>query len=383
MGRAHGRNRILGLLAALLGVAALVVGCGGTTSSKATSGQGAPFQPKRVAGIQGGLLPSELKLWKYDRASGKYVVVPGDASKPYTPHIERPSRKLTVAYDDGYGGIPFTIAIKRSLERIAKDNGIQLFYCDTQFKPEKAISCAEQQALKKPDFAIESNFQSGAATNVMKIWDQAKIPAVNIDVWHPNGIFFGANNYESGLIGGRAAGEFAKRTWGCKDVWTLYGESPGEGKVANERGTGFVDGVQEVCGTLSGDNQARILLDAGSTDQGITKTTDWLTGHPQAKHILATSIDDARAFGMAKAFKQNQRDGYGVGIGCDTISVAALKQGPASATHMLGCVAYFPERYPEYLVSIMLDVLAGKPVPQEVHIKHEFLNQETIRSVYP
>jgi hypothetical protein len=34
-------------------------------------------------------------------------------------------------------------------------------------------------------------------------------------------------------------------------------------------------------------------------------------------------------------------------------------------------------------MSIGLDVLAGKPVPQEVHIVHKFLNHDTIGEAYP
>ena len=46
-------------------------------------------------------------------------------------------------------------------------------------------------------------------------------------------------------------------------------------------------------------------------------------------------------------------------------------------------MAFFPEKYPEYLVSIALDVLEGKPVPQEVHIEHQFLDGSNIAEVYP
>ena len=217
----------------------------------------------------------------------------------------------------------------------------------------------------------------------MRIWDGAKIPVANIDVWHPNGIFFGADNYESGLIGGRAAGEFAKSEWNCENVWILYGENPGEGKVANLRGTGFIDGVREACPDIPDDQVDTILLDAGTADQAITRTTDWLTANPQAEHVMATSIDDARATGQARAFAQASRDGYSVGPGCDDIGVAALKDGAAAETRYFGCVAYTPERYPEYLVSIALDVLEGKPVPQEVHVEHRFLDQDTVAEVYP
>lgn len=369
------------MVAACVG-ALVLAGCGSTSDDDGELGSYEPFTPKPQAGIAGGLLPEEVKLWTYDWDTGKYEVAEGDASKAYVPNLRVPKKPISIAYNDGFGGIPFTVEIKKNLERLADKYGITLFYCDSQFKPEKAVACAEQQVVKEPDFAIESNFQTGAAAAVMKVWDDARIPVVNIDVSHPNGIFFGADNYVSGQIGGRAAGEFAKTKWDCANVWVLVGENPAEGKVANQRGAGFADGVQEVCGRLPDSRIKSVLLDAGTADQAITKGTDWLTANPKAEHILATSIDDARAVGLGKAFSQNNRDGYAVGPGCDTIGVEALKDGLASETGSLGCVAFFPERYPEYLLSIALDVLEGKPIPQEVHIEHRFLDQKSVSEVY-
>ncbi|HWM35178.1 MAG TPA: sugar ABC transporter substrate-binding protein [Pseudolysinimonas sp.] len=364
------------------GLLVAVTACGPAADGGGDDGAGEPFTAAPQSGLAGGLLPEERSLWAYDFETGTYEVVDGDASQDYVPNLRTPAKPVSIAYDDGFGGIPFTVAIKDNLERLAAEYGITIFYCDSQFKPEKAVGCAEQQVVKQPDFAIESNFQTGAAAAVMRVWDEAKIPAVNIDVAHPNGIFFGADNYMSGLIGGHAAGEYAKAQWDCENVTVLIGENPSEGEVANQRGAGFADGVQEICGKLPSAQIETVLLDAGSTDQAITKGTDWLTANPQAEHILATSIDDARAVGLAKAFVQNGRDGYAVGPGCDTIGVETLKAGPADETGLLGCVAFYPERYPEYLLSIALDVLEGKPVPQEVHIEHTFLDQESVGEVY-
>ena len=73
----------------------------------------------------------------------------------------------------------------------------------------------------------------------MKIYDAAKIPVVNIDVWHPNGIFFGADNYISGEIGGKAAGDYAKGLGKCGEVTLFNGVNPGEGDAAAQRMAGF------------------------------------------------------------------------------------------------------------------------------------------------
>jgi len=341
------------------------------------------FTPRPQGGIAGALLPSERKLWSYDAETGKYVEVAGDASQPYTPNLRKPSKPLTVAFAEGWAAIPFSVSINKGIYRIAAELGINIIYCDQEFKAEKAITCAEQLSQQNPDFAVVSNWQSGAAEAIMKIYDGAKIPVANIDVVHPNGIFFGADNYVSGQIGGRAAGEYAKSLGKCGEVTVLNGINPGEGDAAAQRMVGFTDGVQEVCGALPADRITSEIFDAGTTEQALTKTTDWLTAHPGATFVLGTSIDDARSAGISKALVQNGRDGAAVGLGCDDIGVASTKEGTVDKTKFLGCVAYFPEKYPDYVISIGLDVLEGKPVPNEVHIEHKFFDNATIASVYP
>ena len=353
----------------------------GATTGSAVSAEA--FSPRPQSGISGALLPSERKLWTYDAATGKYGEAAGDASAPYTPNLRKPAKPLTFAFAEGWAAIPFSVSINKGIYRIAKDLGINIIYCDQEFKPEKAVTCAEQLSQQKPDFAIVSNWQSGAAEAIMKIYGAAKIPVANIDVWHPNGIFFGADNYVSGEIGGKAAGEYAKSLNKCGEVTIFNGINPGEGDAAAQRMAGFTDGVQEICGAIPAERIKTEIFDAGTTEQAITKSTDWLTANPQASFVLSTSIDDARAAGVAKALAQNGRDGAAVALGCDDIGVAATKEGDPAKTKFLGCVAYFPEKYPDYVMSIGLDVLEGKPVPNEVHIEHKFLDKASIASVYP
>jgi len=371
------RNLAAGL-SAVLALITLAVGFGASPAIAQST-----FTARPQGGIQGALLPNERKLWTYDAASGKYVAVPGDASGEYVPNLRKPAKHLTFAFAEGWAAIPFSVSINKGIYRIAKDLGIDIIYCDQEFKPEKAVTCAEQLSQQKPDFAVVSNWQSGAAEAIMKIYNQAKIPVVNIDVWHPNGIFFGAENYVSGEIGGKAAGEYAKGIGKCGEVTIFNGFNPGEGDAANQRIAGFNDGVQEVCGPIPADRIKQEIFDAGTTEQALTKTTDWLTANPGASFILSTSIDDARSAGIAKALAQSGRDGAAVGLGCDEIGVASTKQGDPATTKFLGCVAFFPEKYPDYVMSIGLDVLDHKPVPDEVHIEHKFLDKSTIASVYP
>ena len=360
-----------------------LTGCssGSSDENAGSTEEAGAYTPVLTSGIPGALLPEELKLWKYDFATAKYTPTEGDA-KSYVVNLVKPDKTFTLAHMDGWATNPFAIPITKGIAKLAKDLGLKLIYCDAEFKPEKAISCAEILASQKPDFVIAGNWQGGAAAAIMAIFDKAKIPAASIDVSHPNAVFFGASNYASGVVGGKAAGEYAKANWDCKDVWVFMGENLEEGEAADLRLVGFADGVQEVCGALPADRIDRMRLSAGTADQAITVTTDWLTAHPEAKHILSGTIDDERANGMAKAFVATKRDGMVVGQGCDSVGIAVVKMAPASENRFLGCAAYYPEKYGDYLVSIALDVMAGKAVPQEIHMEHTFLDHDTIGTVY-
>ena len=360
-----------------------LTGCssGSSDENAGSSEEAGAYTPVLTGGIPGALLPEELKLWKYDFATGKNTPTEGDAQS-YVVNLVKPDKTFTLAHMDGWATNPFAIPIAKGIAKLAKDLGLKLIYCDAEFKPEKAISCAEILASQKPDFVIAGNWQGGAAAAIMAIFDKAKIPAASIDVSHPNAVFFGASNYASGVVGGKAAGEYAKANWDCKDVWVFMGENLEEGEAADLRLVGFADGVQEVCGALPADRIDRMRLSAGTADQAITVTTDWLTAHPEAKHILSGTIDDERANGMAKAFVATKRDGMVVGQGCDSVGIAVVKMAPASENRFLGCAAYYPEKYGDYLVSIALDVMAGKAVPQEIHMEHTFLDHDTIGTVY-
>ena len=360
-----------------------LTGCssGSSDENAGSTEEAGAYTPVLKSGIPGALLPEELKLWKYDFATAKYTPTEGDAQS-YVVNLVKPDKTFTLAHMDGWATNPFAIPIAKGIAKLAKDLGLKLIYCDAEFKPEKAISCAEILASQKPDFVIAGNWQGGAAAAIMAIFDKAKIPAASIDVSHPNAVFFGASNYASGVVGGKAAGEYAKANWDCKDVWVFMGENLEEGEAADLRLVGFADGVQEVCGALPADRIDRMRLSAGTADQAITVTTDWLTAHPEAKHILSGTIDDERANGMAKAFVATKRDGMVVGQGCDSVGIAVVKMAPASENRFLGCAAYYPEKYGDYLVSIALDVMAGKAVPQEIHMEHTFLDHDTIGTVY-
>lgn len=380
-------------IGALLCTAALLAGCGSSSSSSSSSSNSGEessgsetvaFTAKPKVGIPGALLPSELKLWKYNSGTGKYDIVAGNASKPFEPELHKFPAGTKLGYIDPWAANSFAIPIREGMEELSKKYGFELVYCDAAFKPEKEIECAEEVAHQEPDFVVAGSWLVGPASAMMDVFDKAKIPATSMDISMPNAIFVGTNNYIDGNASGKAAGEFAKKEWNCEEIWVLLGENKQEGEAADLRLQGFSDGVQEICGGLPEGQINRVPMTAGTSDQALTVTTDWLTAHPQAKHVLGATLDDERGAGMAKSFTQaTETEAYSVGMGCDTVGIETMKQAEPKENHFLGGSCYFPEKYPELLVKAAQTVLAGEPMPNEVHIESKFLDHETIDQYYP
>ena len=145
------KYKVFGMGVAL---ALLLTACASSSNDEeASSESAAPFEAVLKGGVAGALLPEELQLWKYDFATGAYTIDEGDAGS-YALNLNKPGKTFTLAHMDGWATNPFAIPIRKSIEKHARDLGLKLIYCDADFKPEKAISCAETLANQKPDFVI-------------------------------------------------------------------------------------------------------------------------------------------------------------------------------------------------------------------------------------
>ena len=53
------------------------------------------------------------------------------------------------------------------------------------------------------------------------------------------------------------------------------------------------------------------------------------------------------------------------------------------ATRLIGSVAYFPEKYGDGIIALALDILAKKPVPSAVFVKHALITSANVDHYYP
>ncbi len=336
--------------------------------------------PGPAGGILGALPADEVFPWVYNTDTSTFEAQGDEPAATFDPSIRTASQNWRLGWVSGWAALEFSTYIEESINSTAEASGVSVVgTCDSEFDPEKALACAETISELSPDAVVFGNWRSEAAESSMRVFDEAGIPIITIDVWHPNAIFFGANNYISGAIAGVNTGIYALETWNCEGVHMLLAENLTAGEAPDLRISGFADGVQAVCGA---DVPSHRVPTDGSPEDGLLITTDWLTANPQAEHVVATSLDDVVAVPMSRAMEQAGRSGVAAGHGSEPNGVERMYEGPPEQTRYIGSVAYFPEIYGVYSVAALIDVLEGRPVPQEIHIDHIWVNRDNVDQYY-
>jgi ribose transport system substrate-binding protein len=291
----------------------------------------------------------------------------------------------TKQYKVGYASLTedndFGVVTRESVEKYAKQYGWQLVVTNNNYDGATAIQNADMMITQKVDGFINFQVDAGVAPVVAEMVQKAKIPMIAIDCPHPNTPFFGANNKEAGLILGRALGDKANAAWGGKvDLIILCG-APGSGEVVDLRMKNIVNGIIEKIPAAA---SVQVLdLDGKSgieTSQRVI--ADTLSANPNKHNILIGGLNDQSALGAFNAVQaaNRQNDVFLGSHGCDAPAKNNLLNNPAN--FWIGSVAYFPERYGEYVVPLMLAMMEGKTIPANSHPDHLFIDKSNVGQYY-
>ena len=274
----------------------------------------------------------------------------------------------------------FSKDVSTSLERAAAAEGIELISLDNRYNPKIAQRNADILVREKVDLVIEFQTDDHVAPIVAAKYREANIPLIAIEVPHPGATYFGANNYEAGLIGGRYLGRWAKQHWhGGVDEIVLV-QLDRAGSLPRMRVTGMLVGMKEVFPALEPCKVTSIDGDGKLGD-----TFEKMRRHlrtSRSRRFLVGAINDPSALGALRAFQEAGRT-----ESCAIMGQNASPEGRAElrerATRLVGSVAYFPEKYGEQILAVALDILHRRPVPPAVFVKHQLVTPETVNHIYP
>src|SRR3954466_8959469 len=274
----------------------------------------------------------------------------------------------------------FSREVTSSLERAAQAEGIELISLDNRYNAKIAQRNADLLVREKVDLAIEFQTDETVAPIVAAKYREAGIPMIAIDIPHPGATYYGANNYEAGLIGGRYLGRWVKEHWHSELDEIILLELPRAGNLPQMRLTGMLVGINLVLPTAK--NCRVIYLDG---DGELGKSFEVVRRHlrsSNARHVLVGAINDPSALGALRAFEEAGRS-----ENCAVMGQNASPEGRTELrqprTRFVGSVAYFPERYGDDLIRVSLDLLNQRPVPPAVFVAQKLITPGTVDHYYP
>src|SRR5437660_9898563 len=137
----------------------------------------------------------------------------------------------------------FSREVSSSLERAAREQGIELIALDNRYSAKIAQRNADLLVREKVDLAIEFQTDETIAPIVAAKYRDAGIPMIAIDIPHPGATYYGANNYEAGMIGGRYLGRWVKERWNSEVDEIVLLELGRAGSLPRRRLTGLLVGT--------------------------------------------------------------------------------------------------------------------------------------------
>jgi ribose transport system substrate-binding protein len=317
----------------------------------------------------------------YTLEKGRMLEKPGP--NKYRLLLVQPRR---IKWKIGYGlpGIDSTFVreVTQSL-RVAGDRcgEIELFILDHRYMPQVTLRNAEEFIRNEVNLVIEYQLDEHVAALIANRYHEEKIPIIAVNNPHPGATYFGVNNYEAGLTGGRYLGRWAKANWNGQIDEVVMVELGRAGSIPKSRLTGMVRGIREVLGSHV-ESVPVVYLDGDGQFEPSWAATRKHLRRSQAKRVLIGTMNDGSALGVLRAYEEAGRL-ESCAVMAQNGSLVGRCELRRPNTRLIGLVAYFPEAYGDGLVRLALGILNRRFVPPAIFTRHVLLTPVSVDHIYP
>ncbi len=274
----------------------------------------------------------------------------------------------------------FSREVTESLRRAAARERLPLVTVNNRYSAREALRNADLLIRERVDLVLEYQTYERVAPMIASKFIEANIPVIAMEIPHPGAHYFGTNNYEAGLIGGKALGRWTTRHWPSAPERILLMELPIAGPLLGLRITGMIDGLRKEIPAI--DSLPTTHLDGkGDFEHIFDKVRRFLRRSP-LKPTLVCAVNDLCALAVLRAFEECGGANMCAVVGQNGIP-EARDELRRPGTRLTGTVAYFPEHYGDELVRMALDILRKKPAPLAVFTKHQLITPENVDLLYP
>lgn len=276
------------------------------------------------------------------------------------------------------------MAVKRSFEAAAEKYDFDLVYMNNDMDGATAVKNADNMVQQGVDGLVEFNIDASVGATLKSICDDAGIPLIAIDIGIDGVPFFGGDNAQVGVVGGRHLGKVAQERWGEEPDILLLIEDSTSGETPMPRVRNMPEGLRETFPDFP-DEKIYTLDGAGDAADVQKLVSDFLTAHPDANKIAIGAFQDIIAPATLAAIETAGRESDCIMVCASEYSyLDYLKANPDPVENevYVGGVAFFFPRYADYIIPVMIDMINGKEAPAEFFVEHEVLTRENAAEFY-
>jgi ribose transport system substrate-binding protein len=279
---------------------------------------------------------------------------------------------------------PFGVSNSKSVDEWAKKAGMPLDVYNLKFPSRTEPNSAARTAVVKGDKGVmQANLDPTVLPAFFKILEgDGCIPSVQLYIPIDGRPAMGNNWPDVGQAIGTYIGEqAADRGWKPEETALVQCTDPDNGPSVNVMFEEVANALPKHGLEVPDDNVFDLVCKQADTQTGYKQVTDWFTSHPDFKHVALTAIDTIRMPNMIRAVKKQSlaREDWIAGAGADDESSRKLvRAGDQDVS-----IAFFGERFGEWLIPMIQDLMAGNPVPSFVGTELVPLTKDNIDEYYP
>jgi ribose transport system substrate-binding protein len=272
----------------------------------------------------------------------------------------------------------FCSALAQGLRWASASRPIDLIEVENRFSIKVALRNAENLVRRRVDLAIEFQTYERISSKVARLFEEADIPLVAVEIPHPNAVFLGVDNQRAGVAAGKALLKAAQLHWGGMCDEMLFLDLEVAGSLPHLRLTSaqniFRSGLHSDCLLAHLDSRGEFVRSFELTRRHLQRVP--------RRRTLVTGINDYAVLGALRAFEE---------AGRSNLCLAASYGGGPEArrelrlpnTRLVAAVAFFPEKYGESLVLLALDILNKRATPPAVYMPVQLLTPRNVGDFYP
>jgi ribose transport system substrate-binding protein len=368
-------------------VIALVAGFAGTSSG---SGASKAAASKFGVGLKLGKTIGEAPV---DPATKGPYLVWNKATCSYQKSPVQPTRyrallrkivgPFKIAFLAAEEAEPFSVANTKDIELQARRAGFQLDFYNMHYPSQTdPLADAKAAVLKHDQGAISAQEIPTLNPAFDKILQtQGCVPTVQLYLLHSNVPSMGANWGSVGRIDGTWLAQYGKQH-SIKPATTAFVEctNPDVGESVNVMFDTAPAALKAGSFVIPKGNLFKLVCREGTPGASESAVTDWFTAHPNFDHVMFNCIDDETMHEIANAIRKTGNTAKAITIanGADSLGQAQIRNGQEMAT-----VAFFPEKYGQWDIPLMEDILAGNPVPSFMATSLTVITKGNIAKYYP